>query len=381
MVGTAFADGIPHMKTVLITGGAGFIGSHLADLLLSMGWQVRCIDSLVAQVHGEELPCPSYLSPQVNLVKGDITNRQVVREALSGVDAVVHFAARVGVGQSMYEIAGYTSTNNLGTAILLEEMMHRPRCKLLVASSMSLYGEGLYRDRDGNPVPRVERRLADLKRKQWEPLDEAGRELVPLPTPETKVPSLASIYALSKFDQEQMCLIAGRAYGIPTVALRFFNVYGSRQALGNPYTGVLAIFASQLLRGRPPQVFEDGWQRRDFVHVSDVARACLLALESDVEGEVFNIGSGKDIAIRDVATRLSEVMNVNIQPSITGNYRAGDIRHCFADISKARRRLGYEPLVDFDEGIAGLAEWLGSQHVNGNVPDAAAELQKRGLTV
>ena len=370
------------MKTILITGGGGFIGSHFADLLLTNSFRVRCLDVLSPQVHGEECRRPPYLHPDVEFHRGDICDRAAVRTALAGVDAVIHFAAKVGVGQSMYEIADYTSTNNIGTAILMEELMRNPVSRLVVASSMSLYGEGLYRNTKGEIVEGVERGLGQLKEKQWELRGDDGCKLQPIPTPESKRPALSSIYALSKFDQERMCLITGRTYGIPTVALRFFNVYGTRQALSNPYTGVLAIFSSQLLRGRQPEIFEDGEQCRDFVHVSDVARACLLALECDgAAGEVFNIGSGKQVTIRQIAERLARVVGTDIQPRITGRYRAGDIRHCFADISKARRLLGYEPQMDLDRGLAELSAWLKSQILPGDVPDASAELMERGLTV
>ena len=258
-------------RSVLITGGAGFIGSHLADELLGTGDRVRALDSLDAQVHarGER---PAYLSPDVELVRGDVRDPDAVRRALEGVDVVFHFAARVGVGQSMYELADYQSVNAHGTGVLLEALLDRPVAKLVVASSMSVYGEGAYAGPGGELLPAAERSREQLARGEWEPRGPTGEELRPVPTPETKPPSLASIYALGKYDQERMALIFGAAYGVPTVALRFFNVYGPRQALSNPYTGVLAIFASRLLNGKPPFVYEDGRQRRDFVSVYDVAR-------------------------------------------------------------------------------------------------------------
>jgi dTDP-L-rhamnose 4-epimerase len=254
---------------ILITGGAGFIGSHLADALLARGHRVRALDNLAPQVHGDGATAPDYLDSEVELVVGDVRDAPTVRRALQGVDAVVHLAAAVGVGQSMYQIAHYTAVNNGGTAVLLEALSRAPVERLVVASSMSLYGEGLYRTADGEARVAPERPLEQLRLGDWDVRGENGESLLPVPTPETKPPSLASVYALSKYDQERLCLLVGTVYGIPTTALRFFNVYGTRQALSNPYTGVLAIFASRLLNGRRPMVFEDGRQRRDFVSVRD----------------------------------------------------------------------------------------------------------------
>lgn len=370
-------------KQVLITGGAGFIGSHLADELVAHGYRVRALDVLLPQVHGENRSRPSYLNPEVDLVVGDVRDREAVRRALEGVDAVYHFAAAVGVGQSMYEVAHYTSVNNLGTAVLMEALIERPVQRLVVASSMSVYGEGLFRTPDGRRVPGTDRPLEQLQNGEWELRDADGEVLSPLPTPETKLPALSSVYALSKYDQERLCLITGRAYGIPTVALRFFNVYGPRQALSNPYTGVLAIFAARLINGNPPLIFEDGLQQRDFVNVHDVARACRLALESrDAAGRVLNIGSGRAVTVREVAKAIGEVMGKpHIRPAVTGKYRMGDIRHCFADITQARQVLGYGPQVGFQEGLAELAQWLEGQVATDRVVEARAELEARGLTV
>jgi dTDP-L-rhamnose 4-epimerase len=367
---------------ILITGGAGFIGSHLADELLRHGHRVRVLDSLSEQVHGSDVPRPSYLDPDIELIRGDVRDADAVRRALDDIDAVYHFAAAVGVGQSMYEIADYTSVNNLGTAVLLEALIARPVQRLIVASSMSLYGEGLYRDTDGGIVPGTERPLEQLRRSDWEVRDEQGRPLMPIPTTEEKPPSLASVYALSKFDQERLCLMIGRAYSIPTVALRFFNVFGTRQSLSNPYTGVLAIFASRLLNDNPPLIFEDGLQQRDFVSVYDVAQACRLALEVEAAaGQAFNIGSGRAYTVRRVAALLGDVLGRTTAPDVCGKYRVGDIRHCFADITQARQVLGYEPQVGFDAGLAELAEWLSTQMAVDRVDDASAELLERGLAV
>lgn len=371
------------MQKVLITGGAGFIGSHLADELLAQGYQVRVLDSLEPQVHGDSRRRPDYLAREVELVVGDVNDRAKVDEALRGVDAVYHFAAAVGVGQSMYEVAHYTRTNNLGTAVLLEALSSNPVERLVVASSMSLYGEGLYQGASGVPRMVGERTLEQLKAGQWEFLDENGAALKPMPTPESKQPALASVYALSKYDQERLCLMIGRAYNIPTVALRFFNAYGPRQALSNPYTGVLAIFAARLLNDNPPAIFEDGLQQRDFVSVYDIARACRLALETPgAAGEVFNIGSGEPRTVREIAAKLAKVVGKEgVVPEILGKYRVGDIRHCYADIGKAQRVLGFTPQVRLEDGLVELSSWLASQAAVDRVAQASAELSARGLTV
>lgn len=370
------------MKNILITGGAGFIGSHLCDELINHGYTVRVLDSLISQVHGPNAERPEYLNPQVELLVGDVRDKEKVLQALEGIDAVYHFAARVGVGQSMYEVNEYTDVNNRGTAVLLEALIQHPVKRLIVASSMSIYGEGLYHTEDGQVVEGTNRTLAQLKAGEWE-LSRNGSALTPIPTPESKTPTLASVYALSKYDQEVMSLICGKAYNIPTVALRFFNVYGTRQALSNPYTGVLAIFASRYLNGKSPIIFEDGEQKRDFVSVKDVARACRLALEvEDAAYEVFNVGSGNSYTVWEIAEKLSNTMGMqHIQPTATGQYRVGDIRHCFSDISKAKRILGFEPEVSLEDGLQELAGWLEEQVAVDNVEQAKEELAARGLTV
>ena len=367
---------------ILITGGAGFIGSHLADDLLHRGHRVRALDNLSPQVHGQDASRPSYLHRDVELIHGDVRDATAVRRALAEVDAVYHFAAAVGVGQSMYEIEQYTSVNNLGTAVLLQALIERPVQRLVVASSMSLYGEGLYETSDGTPVDDAERTLEQLKRADWEPRDRHGAVLRPLPTPETKAPSLASIYALSKFDQERMSLMVGRAYGIPTIALRFFNVYGTRQSLSNPYTGVLAIFASRFLNDHLPFIFEDGMQRRDFVSVYDVVQACRLALEApDAAGCALNVGSGQSYTISEVAELLRLVLGKATGAEVCGKYRVGDIRHCTADVSLAREVLGYRPSVTLEDGLVELSEWLREQAADDRFAEANQELTARGLTV
>jgi dTDP-L-rhamnose 4-epimerase len=368
------------MKRVLITGGAGFIGSHVAEAMLGANYEVRLLDNLSPQIHGARRQRPNYLNSDAELIVGDVTDALTVDRALRGADMVMHLASSVGVGQSMYDIESYVRANELGTAVLLQALTKRPVERLVVASSMSIYGEGLGRTADGEPISPDERSIDQLRRADWELKDAQGRSLEPIPTPETKQPSLSSIYALNKYAQERMCLITGKAYGIPTVALRFFNVFGPNQALSNPYTGVLAIFAARVLNHRSPLVFEDGLQRRDFVHVRDVARACLLALEKDHVVDVFNVGSGQSRTILSVARDLARVMGRSaLAPRISGKYRAGDIRHCFADIEKSRSVLGFEPRVSFDDGLDELAGYLADQVADDQAEKATEELLRRGL--
>lgn len=366
-------------SSVLITGGAGFIGAHLAAELLSHGVRVRVVDVLDPQVH-EDGARPRYLDPEVELVEGDVRDASAVRRALRGVDAVCHFASAVGVGQSMYEIARYTSVNDVGTAVLLEAIAESDVEQILLASSMSIYGEGATRGPDG-PVDPPDRTAEQLKAGRWELEGPDGLPLEPIATPETKRPALGSIYALNKFTQERMALVFARAYGRKAVALRFFNAYGPHQALSNPYTGVLAIFGSRLLNGRPPMVFEDGHQRRDFVHVRDVARACRLALGTpEADGTVINVGSGEGRTVLEVARALAVATGrPDLAPHCTGKYRAGDIRHCFADLTRARAILGYAPQVRFEDGLEELADWLSTQVAVDRVDAATAELARRGL--
>jgi dTDP-L-rhamnose 4-epimerase len=369
-------------KSILITGGAGFIGSWLSDQLLADGHRVRALDILAPQVHGPERRRPSYLDPEVELVEGDVRDPDAVRRALDGIDGVYHLAAAVGVGQSMYEIAGYTSINNLGTAVLLEALAERPVERLVVASSMSIYGEGMYTDAHGRRLPGRRRSREQLQRGEWELVGPEGDLLRPVPTDETKQPDLSSVYALSKYDQERLCLMVGEAYGVPTTALRFFNVYGPRQALSNPYTGVLAIFAARLLNENPPSIFEDGLQQRDFVSVRDVARACRLAYDSgSAVGEVINVGSGHAYTIAEIARLLSEAAGRPQSPEVTGRYRVGDIRHCVADIGLAERLMNYRPEVDMSNGMEELVAWLATATAVDRVVEASAELQRRGLTL
>jgi dTDP-L-rhamnose 4-epimerase len=370
------------MKRILITGGAGFIGGHLADELLRHGYEVRILDALDPQVH-ENGAIPEYLSDDAELVGADIRDAAAVERALRGVDGVVHLAAAVGVGQSMYQLHRYVDVNASGTAILLEAINANPVERLVVASSMSVYGEGAYSNGTGRLHHPARRDRDQLARHEWEPTAARGVALRAVPTPEDIVPEPASPYALTKYDQELLCLMFGAAYAVPTVALRLFNVYGPRQALSNPYTGVMAIFACRLLNGSAPIVYEDGQQLRDFVNVRDVARAFRLALERpEISDCAINIGSGHAVTIEQVARTLADVLERgDLEPQFEGKYRFGDVRHCFADISRAVVRLDYKPEVSFEAGVAELAEWLSRQQAVDRAPQAAAELASRGLTL
>jgi dTDP-L-rhamnose 4-epimerase len=368
-------------KKILITGGAGFVGSHLADALLNAGHEVRIFDSLSPQVHGGR--APAYLSREMELVIGDMRDAGAVRRAIDDIDVIFHLAAVVGVGQSMYQIADYMGANTQGTANLLQALLDRKAHveRLVVASSMSIYGEGQYCCTECGDVAPLPRNAEQLQSKQWEVFcPQCGSELQAVATSETKPLQCSSVYALSKKDQEEICLLYGRTYGLPVIALRYFNIYGTRQALSNPYTGVAAIFASRLLNRRAPLVFEDGKQMRDFVSVDDVVRANLLAMESDrAVGEPLNIGSGTPISILDVASVLSRALGSEMFCQITAKYRAGDIRHCFADINKAQELLGYRPQVSFDQGMTQLVAWLREQSADDRADEMVEELNTFGL--
>ena len=368
---------------VLVTGGAGFVGSHLVDALLMAGHRVRVLDNLATQVHGES--APDYLSPDVELVRGDTRDAQAVQQALEGIDMVFHLAAAVGVGQSMYEIAHYIGANVQGTAVLLQELLSRKSRvqKLVLASSMSVYGEGKYVCVNCGSFSPALRSAEQLRNKEWEPTcPECGRTLTALPTDESKALQSSSIYALAKKAQEEMCLLFGQTYSLPVVALRYFNIYGPRQALSNPYTGVAAIFAARLLNGNAPLVFEDGKQMRDFVSVEDAVQATMLAMEhSQADGLALNVGSGEPISIGEVATSLARALQVEVEADCRGKYRSGDIRHCFADITLARELLGYEPRVRFNQGLTRLVRWLRSQQPTDRAAEATAQLSSFGLTV
>lgn len=368
---------------VLITGGAGFVGSHTADALLNKGYQVRILDNLTPQVHGSGGQLPGYLSREVEFIHGDVRDRQAVIKALQGVGAVYHLAAAVGVGQSMYEVYDYVSVNSLGGAMLLDVLVKEKHSveKVIVASSMSIYGEGQYLCHDCGVVYPKLRTNAQLELRDWEMrCPRCQHSVSPLPTSEDKPLFPTSIYAITKRDHEETFLNIGRTYKLPTVALRYFNIYGSRQALSNPYTGVSAIFCSRLLNKNTPIIFEDGLQSRDFTHISDIVQANLLALEKDEANyEMFNVGTGVQMSIRQVGEILIERLAHDLELQILGQYRAGDIRHCYADISKIQQCLGYQPRVSFTEGVKELIEWVSTQQAEDLVEKAKSQLEERNL--
>jgi dTDP-L-rhamnose 4-epimerase len=363
---------------ILITGGFGFIGRYVTAEMLDAGYRVRVLDSLIDQVHGEEAPPQD---ERIEPVIGDIRDAALVRSALEGVDHVVHLAAEVGVGQSMYEVARYVGANDLGTAVLLDALIERPVESIVVASSMSVYGEGQYEKTDGTRAKRVRRRRTDVQAGTWDPVDEDGKPLRPVPTDEEKPVDLASIYAPTKYAQERAVLLIGEAYNMRAAALRLFNVFGAGQALSNPYTGVLANFASRLANGQAPTIFEDGEQRRDFVHVRDVARAFRLAMEQPrAAGHVINIGSGNAYAITEVARLLADAMGVpEIEPEILHKARSGDIRNCFADISKARELLGFSPEHRLENSLGPFVEWVRGTPAVDRGGEMRRQLEERGL--
>ena len=368
---------------VLVTGGAGFIGSHLIDALVGRGVRVRVLDSLEPQVHGPGATEPRYLPRTVEFLRGSVTNPEAIDRALADMPAVVHLAAQVGVGQSMYAIRPYVEDNTLGTAVLLDRIVnggHGVR-RLVVASSMSIYGEGRYRCAACGLVAPDLRPRAQLEARDLEMRCPTCRATVePVPTDEDKPLRPTSVYAVTKRDQEELCLCVGRAYGIPTVALRLFNVYGPRQALSNPYTGVAAIFSSRLRNRQPPLIFEDGLQSRDFVHVSDIVQAFCLALERrDVADVSLNVGTGRATSVLAIARGLGQALGVPLEPEILGQFREGDIRHCVGDIARIHRLLGYAPRAHLDVGLQELAEWSRSQAPEDRVARARAELEAKRL--
>ncbi len=372
------------MKTILITGGAGFIGSHLADVLITKGYRVRCLDSLEPQVHGGVKP--DYLNPKVEYIWGNVLEGPALNKALQGVEGIFYLSASVGVGQSMYEIERYVKNNTYAASVFLQKLSELPPTqrpsKIVVASSMSIYGEGSYHCSRCGPMEGVLRTKEQLKRKQWELICPQCKEpLASVPVPETRSLNPTSVYAITKRDHEELFLAVGRAYNIPSAALRFFNIYGERQALSNPYTGVLAIFSARVLNNNAPLIFEDGRQSRDFIHVSDIVQGCILALENPAaDYEAFNVGTGRPTSVLEVAEKVQQGLGRKTGIEIAGQFREGDIRNCYADITKIQKTLHFQPRLSVEEGFQHLLAWVRTQRPADTVSHATTQLREKGLT-
>lgn len=371
------------MTRVLVTGGAGFVGSHIVDRLVEEGYEVTVLDNLTEQVHDEE---PAYLNDDAEYVWGDVRDRELMTELLEDADVLNHQASAVGVGQSMYEIEEYVDVNTLATARILDIIVNDDidLDRIVVASSMSIYGEGEYYCPNCEVIQHPSLRdVEQMERGDWEHhCSTCGTALDARPTSESKPRESTSIYAITKKDQEEMTLSVARAYDIPAVALRYFNIYGSRQSLDNPYTGVCAIFSSRIKNDNPPLVFEDGEQTRDFIHVSDIARANQAAIESEhVSDEAINLGTGNPQTISGIAETLIDLYGKSgeLKPDVTDDFRQGDIRHCYADTTKAEKVLGFTPEMSFEDGMRELVEWGRTQDAEDNFDEAQNELEEKGL--
>jgi dTDP-L-rhamnose 4-epimerase len=367
---------------ILVTGGAGFIGSFLVDKLISLGHEVRILDNLEEQVHGGKKP--DYLNPEAEFIYGDVRNYDAFKQALDGIEVVFHEAAAVGVAQSNYEVKRYVDVNVGGTANLLDIIVndkHRTVKKILTTTSMTAYAEGLYTCPDCGMVKGELRSLDQLKQKDWQMYcSNCHSSIEPIPTPETAPQPCNSIYALSKKTQEDMLMLLGKMYSIPTIALRCFNVYGPRQSISNPYTGVTAIFISRLKNNQPPVIYEDGLQSRDFISVHDVVNALVSAMDNpQADYQVMNLGSGQSTTIKDVAVTLARLMDKDINPQITGEFRKNDIRHCYADVSQAKKILNWQPKISFDRGMKELIDWSLTQPSADDFIRAEQQLRQKGL--
>ena len=362
---------------ILITGGAGFIGSALAESLSGCSHEVVILDNLSPQIHGLN---PAFISSNllensnIKFIKGDIRNLDTLEPLLRTSDALVHLAAETGTGQSMHQISHYYLVNQQSTANIFESiaLRHKNIKRIILASSRSVYGEGAYLLNGDIFIP-ASRAPSNLQAGKFEPLGPNGEILKLIPTPESVSPSPSSFYAATKFANEQMGKIFSEAFPVDVVALRFQNVYGEGQSLNNPYTGILSIFSNRMRQNLPINIFEDGLESRDFVHVSDVVDSIKRALFSNVSGfNVFNIGSGIPVSVMQVAQILKEMLGSTSVLRITGDYRAGDIRHCYADLGLAKKRLGYFPSIELGDGLRRFVNWVERQEV---VHDRSSEVQ------
>lgn len=375
------------MKRVLITGGAGFIGSQLAMRMLERGWQVRVLDNLSEQIHGAD---PQATSPlfrsiqgRVEFIHGSVTDRDAWQRAIADQDVVVHLAAETGTGQSMYLVEKYVDVNVRGTAILMDLLANESASvrKVVIASSRAIYGEGKYLSAELGPVYPTHRQDAELKAGRFEVTYPGSGELTLVPTDEESKIHPSSVYGITKQVQEQLVMNVCQARGIAAVSFRYQNVYGPGQSLSNPYTGILSIFSNRIRAGQPINIFEDGLESRDFVYISDVVEATLAGVENPAaDGKIFNVGSGERTTVLQVARKLVELFGREVPIQVSGMYRVGDIRHNLADIERLQRELGVRPQVPFAEGLKRFVEWVQQQNVEaGNYERSLAEMQERGL--
>ena len=370
---------------VLVTGGAGFIGSWLVASLLRDGHGVTIVDNLSPQIHGA-LPQPDvdWLRNDhgVEFIRADVRDQVAMDKALAGADAVVHLAAETGTGQSMYQIAHYYDVNQQSTAALFEAIAtrHKQVKRVVLASSRSVYGEGAYRLGDDIVVPGT-RDVRRLQAGHFDPTGPRGEKLTLVATPEHVTPTPASVYAATKLANETLGRVVAEAYGLNVVALRFQNVYGERQSLRNPYTGILSIFSNRMRQGLPINIFEDGQESRDFVHVSDIVRAVRRGLDADLPHfTIANVGAGQATSVLEVAQTLRRLIGSTSELTISGDFRAGDIRHCYADLTRARSLLGFEPEVSLDDGLGRFVQWVLTQPVlEDQSSKALSELSRLGL--
>lgn len=370
-------------KTVLVTGGAGLVGSHLVDRLIDNGNKVIIYDNLEPQIHQGKLP--DYINKKAEFIHADIRDRQKLTEAIKRVDIISHQAAAVGVGQSMYEIERYVDVNCHGTALIFDILAKEKNKvkKVIIASSMTNYGEGKYYCDKCDLYDSTPRSLEQLQKHVWEKVcPKCENSMKPLGTDENKLMEPTSLYALTKKMQEEMGIMLGKTYNIPVVALRYFNIYGPRQAVSNPYTGVVAIFSSSLLNDNAPLIFEDGFQSRNMIHVTDIVQANILAMEkSEADYQALNVGADKSYTILEIANMIAEILGKDIKPAIVNKFRQGDVRHCYADVEKAKKLLGFEAKVDLKEGLKELLGWLKTQDAVDNISQARKELEERGLVI
>lgn len=368
-------------RSVLITGGAGFIGTHLYQRLVNLGASVTIFDNLSPQIHGEDAV---FNDPRVTFIKGDVTNEEAVRRALIGMDYIFHLAAETGTGQSMYEVKKYTYINDLGTSVLLQALadVGSKHAHVVLASSRSIYGEGAYFSEDGNIFQPLSRSYEQLVNGKWELLDNKGSPLTPIPTPVSLPPRPGSVYAATKYSQEMLVSVVCAAKGFSSSILRFQNVYGEGQSLRNPYTGIISIFYNRLRQGLPVNIFEDGHETRDFVHVSDVVEALVSAISRETKSEslVANVGSGQATSVLKLACLIKKLSGLDGSVEITGDFRMGDIRHCYADLKCAQKALGYEPQVELEDGLQRFINWASSEPLEVDYSkNAMEELKSRGM--